>query len=89
MIRQPLPCLIVEHIIVWTKLLGSPSALENLNQLQRLYLHNNQITDVRVLAGLKQLVDLRLEGNPNLNDAEIKKLQKALPKCRIRHNATK
>jgi len=41
------------------------------------------------LAKLTQLKWLVLEDNPNLNKAEIEKLQKALPKCEITHNAKK
>jgi hypothetical protein len=35
------------------------------------------------------LTTLRLSDNPKLTRAEIDKLQKALPKCKITHNAKK
>ena len=65
------------------------SALAGLTELRELHLFNNNLTDVSALAGLKRLERLNLEGNPNLTKAEIEKLQKALPNCSIKHNATK
>ena len=62
-------------------------ALAGLNKLVRLTLIDNQITDVNALAGLKQLELINLRGNPGLTKAEAEKLQKALPKCEIQHNA--
>jgi len=41
------------------------------------------------LAGLTKLEELWLNDNPNLTEAEIGKLQKVLPNCKIEHNATK
>ena len=38
---------------------------------------------------MKELKQLYLILNTNLTKAEADKLQKALPKCEIRHNATK
>jgi hypothetical protein len=49
----------------------------------------NQITNVSPLTGLTRFTNLNIYGNPDLIKAEIEKLQKALPKCRISHNATK
>ena len=63
--------------------------LAGLRILRKLDLRDNQLTDVSALAGLKQLVDLRLEGNPKLTKAQIDQFQKALPKCKITHDATK
>ena len=65
------------------------TGLEYATTLTRLALDNNQITDVNALAGLKQLELNNLRGNPGLTKAEAEKLQKALPKCEIQHNATK
>jgi hypothetical protein len=63
------------------------SALAGLEELKWLGLSNNHITDVSALAGLTQLETLFLDRNPNLTHLEIAKLQKALPNCRIGHNA--
>jgi len=49
----------------------------------------SHITDLKPLAGLTKLEELKFWDNPNLTRAEIGKLQKALPKCEIDHNATK
>ena len=63
------------------------SGLAGLKQLKQLYLYGNQLTDVSGLAGLTQLETLYLHNNPDLTKAEIDKLQKALPKCKIKHTA--
>ena len=54
-----------------------------------LELGGNFLTDVKELEKLTQLTTLLLQNNPNLTKAQIDELQKALPKCSIRHNATK
>ena len=58
-----------------------------------LYLADNQISDVGslviVLKELKRLRSLDIAYNPDLTKAQIAEIQKALPKCRINHNATK
>ena len=41
------------------------------------------------LENLTQLETLYLNDNPALTKAQIAELQKALPKCNIKHNATK
>ena len=41
------------------------------------------------LEKLTKLPRLVLENNPNLTKAQIDELQKALPKCKIIHNAKK
>jgi Leucine-rich repeat (LRR) protein len=53
------------------------------------YLHAqaNRIANLSPLAGLKQLTTLSLSDNPKLTRTQIDKLQKALPKCKITHNA--
>lgn len=61
--------------------------LAGLTKLEVLTLSNNQITDLTPLAGLKQLQSLRLRGNPDLTQAEVDKLQKALPNCEISYEA--
>ncbi len=63
--------------------------LAGLTKLEELWLYDNKITDLKPLAGLTKLDMLFLSDNLNLTKAEIGKLQKALPKCKITHNATK
>ena len=63
--------------------------LEKLTKLERLFLYNNQLTDVKGLEKLTQLKRLELTFNPDLTKAQIDALQKALPKCDIRSNPTK
>lgn len=63
------------------------SALTRLKKLKVLELNNNQLTHISALAQLKQLKELDLRNNPDLTKVKIEKLQKALPKCRIYHNA--
>lgn len=63
--------------------------LARLTKLEGLYLGGNQITDLTPLERLKELKGLHLSDNPNLSNAEIEKLQKALPNCDISHNAKK
>ena len=65
------------------------SALADFKQLRLLWLNNNQIADVSPLAKLTHLRNLFLSNNPALTKAQIAELKKALPKCKIRHNATK
>jgi hypothetical protein len=59
--------------------------LADLTNLVQFQLGLNQITDLTPLAGLTKLEWLRIAGNPDLTQAEIDKLQKALPKCKITH----
>ena len=61
--------------------------LAGLKSLKELRLYSNDITDLTPLAGLKQLEHLNLEDNPNLTKVQIDELQKALPKCKISHDA--
>ncbi len=63
--------------------------LENLTQLKGLALGKNKLTDVNGLEKLTQLKALVLTGNPDLTKAQIDELQKALPECKIDHNAKK
>ena len=63
--------------------------LETLTQLRSLDLRNNKLTSVKGLEKLTQLTGLNLENNPDLTKAQIAELQKALPKCKIHHNAKK
>ena len=64
------------------------SFLPQLNQIIiGVDLSSNKITDLTPLAGLAHLREIILSDNPNLTKTEIDKLQKALPKCEILHNA--
>jgi hypothetical protein len=64
------------------------SFLTQLNQvIIAVDLSANKITDLTPLAGLTHLQEINLNDNPKLTKAEIDKLQKALPKCKIHHNA--
>ena len=63
--------------------------LEKLTQLEVLNLGSNQLTSVKGLEKLTRLRVLNLANNPALTKAQIDELQKALPKCKITHNATK
>ena len=66
-----------------------PKGLEKLTKLKQLDLENNQLTDVKGLEKLNQLTKLSLYHIPNLTKVQIDELQKALPKCKISHNAKK
>ena len=67
-----------------------PKNLENLTQLKVLVLSKNQLTKLpKGLEKLTQLMSLNLKDNPDLTKAQIAELQKALPKCKISHNAKK
>ena len=72
------------------KLTKVPKKLENLTQLKVLDFRRNQLTDLKELEKLTQLEFLMLtKGNFALTQAQIDKLQKALPKCYITSNPTK
>ena len=60
-----------------------PKGLEKLTQLTTLQLYDNNLTDVSGLEKLTQLTDLHLGSNPDLTEAQIDQLQKALPNCVI------
>ena len=53
-----------------------------------LHLPRNKITDVSELSTMTQLQELTLNDNP-LKKTQIEELQKALPNCKINHDATK
>ena len=65
------------------------TGLKKLDQLTKLELDYNQLTDVTGLEKLTQLKVLWLENNPDLTEAQIAQLQKALPNCSISSNPTK
>ena len=65
------------------------TGLEKLTKLEVLGLSDNQLTEVKGLEKLTQLTGLNLKNNPDLTEAQIDELQKALPNCRIISNPTK
>ena len=77
----------LERLGLHTNQLTSVKGLENLTKLEALDLMDNQLTDVKGLENLTQLERLYLKDNPDLTKAQIEELQKALPKCKITHNA--
>ena len=77
----------LEVLILWRNQLTDVKGLEKLTQLTSLILANNKLTDVKGLEKLTQLTFLNLRHNPDLTQAQIDELQKALPKCKIEHNA--
>ena len=58
----------------------------DLEKVKKLNLNDNQLTDVKGLEKLTKLRSLNLRDNPALTKAQINQLQKALPKCNIRHD---
>jgi Leucine-rich repeat (LRR) protein len=62
------------------KLTEIPKELEKLTQLTSLNLAETQLTNVK---GLEKLTRLMLYKNPDLTEAQIAELQKALTTCRI------
>jgi Leucine-rich repeat (LRR) protein len=77
----------LERLSLGFNQLTDVKGLEKLDQLWGLYLSNNKLTNVKGLEKLTQLTNLLLERNPDLTKAQIAELQKALPKCKIEHNA--
>ena len=59
----------------------------DLEKVPVLNLNGNQLTSVKGLEKLTKLEYLDLRFNPVLTKAQIAELQKALPKCKIEHNA--
>jgi len=83
--------LVVEKAI--RGVLGKPTGKlteADLEQVTYLYLSNSQLTDVpKGLEKLNQLTRVDLYNNPDITKAQIAELQKAVPNCDIRHDATK
>ena len=71
------------HLAIDNRHISDLIPLAKLKQLKEVSLRNNEITDLSPLAGLKNLKALSLQNNPNLTKAELAKLQKALPNCKI------
>ena len=62
-------------------------ALTQINYLKSLDLSYNKIEDLSPIVNMDKLEKLDLSFNPNLTKAQIAELQKALPNCKIEHNA--
>ena len=77
----------VKSLSIYSKQLTNVKGMEKLTQLRNLELQRNQLTDVKGLENLTQLGLITLQNNPDLTKAQIDELQKALPKCKIYHNA--
>ena len=79
----------LRNLWLYSNQLTDVKGLEKLTQLKCLYLNQNKLTDVKGLEKLTQLKFLILDGNPALTKAQIDELKKALPDCKIEHNAKK
>jgi internalin A len=79
----------LKHLILQGNKITNLKPLEKLINLTELNLSYNKITDLTSLERLTKLEELWLSGNPNLTKAQITELQKALPNCKIKHNAKK
>ena len=79
----------LEKLLLFGNQITDLKPLAGLTELERLDLDGNQITDLTPLGGLTKLRKLDIFNNPNLTQAEIDKLKKALPRCQISHNAKK
>jgi internalin A len=69
------------------KQLTDLTGLEKLTKLMQLFLYSNQLTDLTGLEKLTKLKKVDLRDNPALTMAQVYKLQKALPSCKIEQNA--
>ena len=79
----------LKKLVLSSNQLTNVKGLEKLTQLKALYLHINQLADVEGLEKLTNLSKLYVQNNPRLTKLQIDELQKALPKCEIRHTAAK
>ena len=61
--------------------------LAGMMKLEQLNLHDNKVVELASLSDLKALRVLTLTKNPGLFLEQVEKLQAALPKCTIHHNA--
>jgi Leucine Rich repeats (2 copies) len=79
----------INYLGIYNNQISDLSPLAGLTSINRLGISNNKIIDLTPLYELKKLSELNVSYNPNLTIEEINKLQKALPNCKITHNATK
>jgi internalin A len=77
------------HLNLYDNQISNLIPISRLDKLRWLNLGRNQVIDLTPLKGLAQLKNLYIYENPNLSLNQIEELQKALPKCEIRHNAKK
>ena len=70
------------------KFTGEPTKVD-LEKITQLRIWYNQPSDLSDLKELTQLTMLDISGDPDLTKTQITELQKALPKCEIKHNAKK
>ena len=77
----------LEELYLGSNQLTDVKGLEKLTQLKELSLGYNKLTSIKGLEKLTQLKELDLNDNPDLTKAQIDELQKALPKCEIKHDA--
>ena len=76
----------LEELYLGSNQLTDVKGLEKLTKLKVLILTSNKLTDVKGLEKLTQLERLNLTYNPDLTEAQITELRKALPKCKIFSN---
>ena len=78
----------VKKVVLWTKHLTDVSALIRVKNAEHLDLANNRLTDLSPLEGLTQLTWLRLSGNRQLTDKQLKHLAglKRLETLSLSHN---
>ena len=79
----------LKELYLFENQLTDVKGLERLTQLKSLGLSSNELTNVKGLENLTELTLLSLFNNPDLTKAQIDQLQKALPKCKIGHDAKK
>ena len=79
----------LKTLYLYSNNLTHVKGLEKLMQLKVLALNNNRLTEVKGLEKLTKLKELSLHSNYDLTKAQITELQKALPKCKITHDAKK
>jgi internalin A len=75
------------HLVLGGNQLTDVKELEKLKNLKELNLQENQLTEIEGLKNLKNLEKLDLRDNADLTKQQIAELQKALPDCKISHNA--
>ena len=65
------------------------SPIAGLTNLKFLNIVETKVSDITLLKSLKNLESLTLNDCPNISKEQIAELQKALPNCKIEHNAKK